>query len=120
MERTEGLVRQSRERRPRPMTQRERLVEWGLASGFLLAATGAATLLPWGRTTSPLLIGGLVALYALASRVEFEVGSGRAVPEQLVFVPILFLVPLPLVPALVVAGFLIARIPDFLEGREHP
>src|SRR4051794_36713818 len=120
MERTAGLVRQSRDRRPRRMTPRERFVEWGLAACFLVAAVAVGALVPWGRSTAPLLIGGLIALYALASRVEFEVGSGRAVPEQLVFVPLLFLVPLPLVPALVAGGFLLARIPDVLQGQEHP
>jgi len=102
------------------MTPRERFVEWGVAGCFLVSALAVGLLVPWGRSTSPLLIGGLVALYALASRVEFEVGSGRAVPEQLIFVPLLFLVPLPLVPALVACGFLIARTPDLLQGKEHP
>jgi len=103
------------------MTAKERFVEGGLGAAFLVAATLVAVVGPWGdRSTTPLLLIALVALYVLASAVEFEVGSGRAVPEQLVFVPMLFLVPLPLVPLLVAAGFLLARVPLFLRGQEHP
>lgn len=102
------------------MTRQQRVVERLLAGGFLVATAVAALTLPWERTGDAPVLVGLVALYALASRVEFEVGSGRAVPEQLVFVPILFLAPLPLVPLLVAAGFLLARLPDFVSGEEHP
>ncbi len=102
------------------MTSRQRLVEHMLAGGFLGATALAAVTLPWERTGDAPALVGLVALYALASRVEFEIGSGRAVPEQLVFVPILFLAPLPLVPLLVAAGFLLARLPDLISGEEHP
>jgi HD-GYP domain-containing protein (c-di-GMP phosphodiesterase class II) len=57
-----------------------------------------------------------VALYAVVSRVEFEVGSGSAIPTQLVFVPMLFALPLGLVPA-AVAFALVART---LADRPSP
>jgi HD-GYP domain-containing protein (c-di-GMP phosphodiesterase class II) len=41
------------------------------------------------------------------------------VPEQLVFVPMLALAPLPLVPAMVAAGAVLAVVPDFLRGTWH-
>jgi len=34
-----------------------------------------------------------VASYALASRIDFEIGTGSAVPTQLVLVPMLALLP---------------------------
>ena len=46
----------------------------------------------------------LVGAYALAYNVDFEVGPGLAVATQLVFVPMLFLLPLQLVPLCVAAG----------------
>ena len=50
------------------------------------------------------------------SRVRFEIGGGYGEPEQLVFVPMLFLAPLPLVPLLVAAGACSALIPDFVAA----
>ena len=46
------------------------------------------------RMRIPLLIALLLGLYAVVSRIEFEIGNGYADPEQLVFVPMLFLAPL--------------------------
>ena len=45
----------------------------------------------------------LIAAYAVASKVEFEVGIGSAIPTQLVFVPMLFLLPPAMVPLCVAA-----------------
>jgi HD-GYP domain-containing protein (c-di-GMP phosphodiesterase class II) len=102
------------------MTHRERIVRASRTLG-LLAATGVAALtLPWEPAADPLLLVGLVALYVVFSRIEFEVGSGIAVPEQLVFVPMLFLAPLPLVPLLVGAGFVLTELPSYLAGTRNP
>ena len=61
----------------------------------------------------------LVLCYAAAARVGFEVGSGLAVPTQLVFVPMLFLAPPAAVPVLVAAGFAGSRLPEQLRGAWH-
>src|SRR5207302_70675 len=45
-----------------------------------------------------------VVTYAFVARVEFEVGPGMAVPTQLVLVPMLFALPLGVVPACVACG----------------
>ncbi len=113
------LVGEARARQPVRMPTRERVVVGGLAVGFLLAAAAIAAYLPSDRTADPATLALLVGMYAVFSRVEFEVGSGYAVPEQLVFVPMLFLAPLPLVPVLVAAGFVLAAVPDFLTHRTH-
>jgi putative nucleotidyltransferase with HDIG domain len=114
------FVGESRERRPQPMEPRERTVAGAIALALLVACVGLTFLLPSAEALDPLVALGLVVAFAVASRVEFEIGPIIAVPVQLVFVPMLFLVPLPLVPLLVGAGFLLGEAPDFLRGRTHP
>lgn len=113
------FVGDTRERRPQPMQPRERTVAGAIALGLLVACVGLTFLLPSAGETDPLVVIALLAAFAVASRVEFEIGPIIAVPVQLVFVPMLFLVPLPLVPLLVAAGFLAGEAPDFIRGRTH-
>jgi putative nucleotidyltransferase with HDIG domain len=62
-----------------------------------------------------------VAIFALAAaimgRLEFEVGSGYTVPTQLIFVPMLFVLPPAIVPLVVAAALLLDRIPDVVTSR---
>jgi putative nucleotidyltransferase with HDIG domain len=62
-----------------------------------------------------------VAIFVLAAavmgRLEFEVGSGYMVPTQLVFVPMLFVLPPAIVPLVVAAALLLDRIPDVVTSR---
>jgi putative nucleotidyltransferase with HDIG domain len=101
------------------MKPRERTVAGAIALALLVACVGLTFILPAGDTPDPLVVCGLLVAFAVASRVEFEIGPIIAVPVQLVFVPMLFLVPLPLVPLLVAAGFLLGEAPDFIRGRTH-
>ena len=91
-----------------------------LALGFVLTAGPLALLLPADRTIDPVVVLGLVVLYAVVSRVEFEVGGGVAVPNQLVFVPMLFMAPVAWVPLMVAAGHGLGSLPDLVRGRTHP
>lgn len=75
-----------------------------------MAAGVTAAVAPWRPDTDLPLIVLLVVLYAVVSRVEFEIGNGQATPEQLVLVPMLFLAPLALVPLLVAAGFTLGKL----------
>jgi HD-GYP domain-containing protein (c-di-GMP phosphodiesterase class II) len=74
------------------------------ASGFVAAAAfvngGPAARIP--------VVVLFVGLYAFVSRVEFEIGTGSAVPTQLILVPMLFALPIGIVPA-AVAGALVLR-----------
>jgi HD-GYP domain-containing protein (c-di-GMP phosphodiesterase class II) len=70
---------------------------------FLAAAASLAALAPWTRSLSPGALVVTMAAYLVAVRVTFPVGSGFTVPTQLVFVPMLFLLPTPLVPLIVAA-----------------
>ncbi|HEX8053053.1 MAG TPA: HD-GYP domain-containing protein [Thermoleophilaceae bacterium] len=76
--------------------------------------------MPLNRGTDPLVLAALVGLLALARRVRFEVGTLEACADQLAFIPLLLLAPLPLVPVLVAAAYVLARVPDFLKGGMHP
>jgi putative nucleotidyltransferase with HDIG domain len=62
----------------------------------------------------------LVLAAALLGRLEFEIGAGYTVPTQLVFVPMLFVLPHAVVPAAVAAALLLDRVPAVLSRRWHP
>jgi putative nucleotidyltransferase with HDIG domain len=116
----QGAIGEQRARRPTRLTARERTSAIVLGGGFLLAAFGTALLLPASdRGTSFGLIAVLIAAYALAYRLEFEVGTGSAVPVQLVLVPMLFVVPVAHVPLLVAAGIVLGNLIDFARGSIH-
>jgi len=84
---------------------------------FLAAAVPLALLAPWRRPLSPVALAATMVAYLVAARVTFPVGSAHTRPTQLVFVPMLFLLPVPLVP-LVVAACLIADLWPRLLRRE--
>ncbi len=114
------LLEQGRTRASAPLEGRELRAHLLVAGAFLLAAMSIAVLCPWPR---PLSLGDAVLLvlaFAVVSRVEFDAGAGYTTPIQLIFIPMLFVAPTPLVPMLVALGFLFARLPDLLRGRAHP
>ena len=86
---------------------------------FLGVAIPLALLLSSPRHPSALLVLALVVGYALVGRVEFEVGSGVAVPTQLVLVPMLFLLPLGLVPLCVTAALGLHALLDRRSLRRY-
>jgi putative nucleotidyltransferase with HDIG domain len=116
----QGAIGEQRARRPRGLTKREWLSAIVLGGGFLVAAFATALLLPASdRDPSFGLIALLVAGYALAYRLDFEVGTGSAVPVQLVLVPMLFVVPVADVPLLVAAGIVLGNLIDYARGTIH-
>jgi putative nucleotidyltransferase with HDIG domain len=120
MDLLDRLVGNARDWEPQPMGGRERTLAAVAALAFLVAAGTASFLLEPDGRADPLLAAGLVVLYAALWRVRFEVGTIMAHAEQLVFVPMLFLVPIELVPLLAVAGNLLGRVPDFIRRETHP
>jgi putative nucleotidyltransferase with HDIG domain len=105
---------------PERLTARELRVELVTTAAFLAAAVLMAALIPDQRELDPLLAGVLVVVYAVTSRVRFVVRWGFTVPTQLVFVPMLFLLPAGEVPLFVAAGIVLGGLPDCLRGRAHP
>jgi HD-GYP domain-containing protein (c-di-GMP phosphodiesterase class II) len=95
------------------------LDRWTTVAGvvaFLMVA-GALAVLPPSRALAVLPVLVLVTAYALASRVEFEIGSGSAIPTQIVFVPMLFMLPAGLVPICVGLGLVLGSVPEVVRNR---
>jgi HD-GYP domain-containing protein (c-di-GMP phosphodiesterase class II) len=86
--------------------------------GFLGAGVLFQVLLPAQRAFSLTTLAVEIAAYALASRVEFEVGSGVVVPTEIVFASMLFVLPCNLVALAVGAGMLVSRLPELVHARE--
>jgi putative nucleotidyltransferase with HDIG domain len=104
------LIGQQRERAARPLGRPGRLASIVSASTFFAVASPLAVLQHSARTPSAVTLLLLIASYAVASQVAFEVGAGIGVATELVLVPMLFLVPLGLVPLLVCAGLLAGEL----------
>ena len=113
-------IAETRERRPHRLGGRDWRFSFGAALGLVAFAVAAPILIDSHRAVSPLVIATIVGAYALAATVEFEVGDGSAVPTELILVPMLFLLPLGLVPACVVAGLLLADVPHYVKREAHP
>jgi HD-GYP domain-containing protein (c-di-GMP phosphodiesterase class II) len=101
------------------MPRAEATVRSASAALYLIAAIAIASLLPSERQPDGLLVAGLIVGYALVSRVRFEFGDSYVVPEQLVYIPLLALAPLPLVPLIVAVASALAILPDLLRGTWH-
>ena len=114
------LVAEARARRPNRPSARDLVTSSFLAVAFLVSAVTLAFDLPWERPLSPASLAVLVLGYALASRVELEVGPGSAVPIQLIFVPMLFMLPVAVVPLAVAVGAVLGALPEYIKGAVHP
>ena len=101
------------------MDERERLVTGVSACAYLVVAVAIASLVPDERHVDPLVIAGLLVGYALILQVRFEFGGYYASPEQLAFVPLLLLAPLPYVPLLFAAAGVLAAVPDIARNSWH-
>jgi len=105
---------------PSPPDRRELAVEAVSSALFFAAVAALAALLPHQHAFSLPLALVLMGAYAVASRVRFAIGYGFTVPTQLVFVPMLFLLPLGAVPLVVAGGIALGSAPDYLTRRSHP
>jgi putative nucleotidyltransferase with HDIG domain len=86
---------------------------------FMVAAGLLLALAPVGSVPVTDLVL-LVLAAALLGRLDFEIGVGFTVPTQLIFVPMLFVLPPAIVPAAVVTALALDRIPDIVAGNRHP
>jgi putative nucleotidyltransferase with HDIG domain len=102
-----------------PLPARALRVELGLGALLVVAIAALALLAPSGRGVSVLGAAGLIAAYAIAQQVLFDVGAGYTVPTQLVLMPTLLLAPPALVPVLIAAGLLAGRLPQYVRGEIH-
>src|SRR4051812_42211218 len=116
----ERMLVEASTRRPGTLSKRERTVELPIAVAFVVAASAMAALIPWSRHLDWPVAFGLVGAYAIAARARFHTGSYWTDPTQIIFVPMLFLLPTPVAPLFVPLGLILSRVPDYLRGRVHP
>jgi HD-GYP domain-containing protein (c-di-GMP phosphodiesterase class II) len=110
------VIEERRARRLHSLARRELYSFVVFAGGFLAIAFAMALDLPSERSpgVAPVLV--LVVAYAAAFRLDFEIGSGSAVPTQLILVPMLFVLPVGFVPLAVAAGVLLGSLDEFVRG----
>jgi len=97
------------------MNTRERLVEVFAAGGFVTAIAALwVSQPPYGLSIVPAAV--CTVVLALAVLVRFETPFGFTIPTQLPFVPLLFAMPVALVPIATVLALGTARLPDVLRG----
>jgi len=115
--RADEVVGKHREARTAGLRGRDRVGVLLLGGGFLIAALALGFLLPVHRHPGLVLTIVYIGLYAIVATVEFEVFTGASVPTQLVFVPMLFVLPLGVVPIAVGAGLLLGSLAGGVGGR---
>jgi HD-GYP domain-containing protein (c-di-GMP phosphodiesterase class II) len=110
------LIEQSRELSGSHLRGRDGMASLALAAGFAGAATALAVLTHSTRPFTVWAVALFVLSYAVASRIDFEIGTGSAVPTQLVLIPMLVLLPVQYVPLCVLAGLLLGGLPEYVRG----
>ena len=106
--------------REQRMVDAERRSALIIGAGFLAAASALAMLASGQRGLSPPVALLYVLGVAAASEVRVEIGAGFTVPTQAVFVPMIFALPVSLVPLLVAISFALATVPSILARRAPP
>jgi putative nucleotidyltransferase with HDIG domain len=110
-------VRASFASREQRMLAAELRSELLVGGGFMLAAV-ALSVLGGGEDGFSLPIAALyVVSVAAAGHVRFDVGAGFTVPTQAVFVPMLFALPVAVVPLLVALSLALGMAPGVLRGN---
>jgi putative nucleotidyltransferase with HDIG domain len=113
------LLAHELERRRSRMTRRERLAGLVATVGFAVAAAAVWLIHPpHGLEVVPAAT--CVLVLALATRIQFDTPFGFTVPTQMAFVPLVFVVPVALVPIAVVLALTIGRLDKVLTGEIAP
>ncbi len=110
-------TRASRAQRGQPMSGRVLRCELLVAAGFLAGAAALAALGGDGGFSLPTATLFVLGI-AVAGNVRFDVGAGFTVPVQAVFVPMLFALPVAIVPALVALALALGMMPSVLRGAQ--
>jgi HD-GYP domain-containing protein (c-di-GMP phosphodiesterase class II) len=100
---------------------RRLLITEAVAALVFIGAAGLLAALSFPtRSFSVVALALGVGVYLVADRVRYSVGSAWTAPTQLVFVPMLFVLPASLVPLIVAACSLADQIPHAIHGRVVP
>jgi HD-GYP domain-containing protein (c-di-GMP phosphodiesterase class II) len=114
----EALLEAGAQRRTRPPLQRRELLTHICAGGsFLVAAILLAALAPWHRSLSLPSLALVLGVYVIVEKVRFPVAGGWTYPTMLVFVPMLFVLPTPIVPLAAMGAILLGAIPGYTRGQ---
>src|SRR5918992_229965 len=113
----DATVVEHRSTRAAGLSARERVALAVVGGGFLVVLAALVAFVPVHREPGIEIVVLYVVVYALVSRIEFEVFTGASVPTQLVLVPMLFVLPLRLVPVAVAGGLVLGYTLDWLSGR---
>jgi putative nucleotidyltransferase with HDIG domain len=98
----------------------ERRAEVVVGGGFVIAAVALALAAPSESAPSPAIAALYVLMLAVVGRMRFDFGAGFTVPTQIVFVPMLFALPVGYVPLLVALALGLGALPDVVSGRTPP
>lgn len=110
-----GRIGATRERQMLGLSRHEWIADGGSAALFL---AGGLAMLAFGSSMGSvnwLVTAALVVLFAMLSRVAYEIGQGYSMPTQLAFIPLLLVAPPRLVPLLVAGAFALAAL--FTRGN---
>jgi HD-GYP domain-containing protein (c-di-GMP phosphodiesterase class II) len=110
------VIEEQRARRLHRLARRELTSVAVFSGGFLTAALLLAFLVPSHRHPGWTAVLVLVAAYAAAFRLDFEIGTGSAIPTELIFVPMLFVLPIGLVPLAVAGGIVAGSLEECVRG----
>jgi putative nucleotidyltransferase with HDIG domain len=113
------LLAETFERESTRMSTRELATGGALAAAFVAALVGLWLLRPPG-SFSLLPAAVCLAVLVLAMFVSFDTPFGPAAATQLGFVPLLFAIPLALVPIAVALAMAISWLPDIWSGELRP
>ncbi len=114
------LVADARPRKLRRIAAGELLGQTLVALLFVAAALALLSTGTGGREIDPLDVLLLGAAAVVLGRFDFEVGAGYTVPTQIVFVPMLFVLPPAIVPLVVAGSMVLDRLPEVVRGDRHP
>jgi putative nucleotidyltransferase with HDIG domain len=115
----QDLLAATFQRQRSSMPPRDRLIETMIAVGFAIAVALVWRIDP-PRAFAALPAGLCLAVLVLATRVRFDTPFGFTVATQLAFVPLLFALPVAIVPIATVVALGIATLPEVLAGKTRP
>jgi HD-GYP domain-containing protein (c-di-GMP phosphodiesterase class II) len=113
------VIEETRARRLQRLALRERVAFALFTGGFAVAVFATVVVFHSHRSPSALTVALLVAAYAAAFRLDFEIGTGSAVPTQLILVPMLFVLPVGFVPLAVAVGIVLGMLDHCIRGDLH-
>src|SRR5436190_18610768 len=98
------------------LEDREALVERLLGGAFAVIAFAFASGGDLGGISWAAIACAVLA-FVVATRVEFHIAGGFAVPTQLAFIPLAFVTPAAMLPLVVGIAWTFSRVPDVVQGR---